>query len=171
MTDQIPRHCAFCLIEIIPENVKTCGKCLRRAYCSKECQTLDWKMPKDSDSPRGQGHKKWCGRQYGEEDLDWKIVPIEEKGLGVVALRPIPAKYRIMVDACQTRPTDHPGTQDLMPIDGTLEEKFKLNYLGCTSNKAVLCLRLARLNHSCNANASHVYLSNLKVKVRFILKT
>ena len=32
--------------------------------------------------------------EYGEEDLDWTVVPIPGKGLGVLALRDIPPKYR-----------------------------------------------------------------------------
>ena len=34
--------------------------------------------------------------EYGEEDLDWKVVAIPGKGLGVVALRDIPPKYRFV---------------------------------------------------------------------------
>lgn len=42
--------------------------------------------------------------EYGEEDLDWTVVPIPGKGLGVVALRDIPPKYRytsLEVPNCQ----------------------------------------------------------------------
>jgi len=43
------RHCAFCL----QKNAKQlCGGCHKRAYCSKECQTKDWKGT-------GQNHKFW----------------------------------------------------------------------------------------------------------------
>ena len=41
--------------------------------------------------------------EYGEEDLDWKIVSIPGKGLGVVALRDFPALSRVMVDRGYTR--------------------------------------------------------------------
>ena len=39
----IARHCAACL-QLCQPPVKTCGKCNRRAYCSKECQVDDWKV-------------------------------------------------------------------------------------------------------------------------------
>ena len=35
-------------------NAKKCGKCNSVWYCSKECQTLDWKRPNK------QGHKHRC---------------------------------------------------------------------------------------------------------------
>jgi hypothetical protein len=55
------RHCAFCLK--ICEIAKLCGKCHRRAYCSKDCQKKDWNVL------CGQGHKNWCDLQCAEEDL------------------------------------------------------------------------------------------------------
>jgi MYND finger protein len=39
---KIDRHCAFCLVPVSADEVKICGKCHRRAYCSKECQVKDW---------------------------------------------------------------------------------------------------------------------------------
>lgn len=162
------RHCAYCLCPVDAKSVKLCGKCVRRAYCSKTCQTLDWKdMPTPSEQ-RGQRHKDWCGISVGEEDLDWKVVAVEGKGLGIVALRNIPAKYRIMVEAGQIGPSCHPKAQELMPHGGTLQEKFILNELGCAEEddeNSVLCVRIARVNHSCDPNAVHFYDNRLKVKV------
>lgn len=116
------RHCAACRKPIPPESIKICGKCRRRPYCSKECQEKDWK-PKRNGTQAGkyylqkylnlannfghdllilfsefQGHKSWCGLTYGEEDLDWVITDVAEKGLGIVSRRVIPAGYRIMVE-------------------------------------------------------------------------
>jgi len=73
------RHCTFCLIPLRADAVKTCGKCLRRVYCSKECQGLDWSgnSPSALMTPFGQGNKNWCGMEYGEEDFDWRVAPIE----------------------------------------------------------------------------------------------
>jgi len=86
--------------------VKTCGGCKRRAYCSKKCQSDDWLI-----TGTGQRHKNWCGRyEYGEEDIDWEVVPVPNKGLGIVAKRFLPCGYRIMVEPVYTSPTDHPGT-------------------------------------------------------------
>jgi len=46
----------------------------------------------------------WCGRyQYGEEDVDWEIVPVRNKGLGVRAKKPlIPAGYRFITSPIKT---------------------------------------------------------------------
>jgi hypothetical protein len=104
--------------------------------------------------------------------LDWKVVPVEGKGLGVIALRPLPPKYRLMVDACQLTPTSHPAINDLLPKDGSPESKFDLNSLvaeaeeGEAEVSAVICLRICRVNHSCASNAAHVYAPDFKVKVR-----
>lgn len=83
------RHCAFCLVPIRNEDVKLCGKCHRRAYCSRACQTLDWtdnSQPTNNDAGQrgqGQGHKHWCKLLCGEEDLDWIVIPVTGKGLGL----------------------------------------------------------------------------------------
>ena len=100
------RRCAVCLT--ISAKPKLCGKCQRRAYCCRECQVVDW-WPDSSISGKGQGHKNWCHLDCGEEDLDWKVVSVPGKGLGVVAKRPIPAKYRIIVETVFTDPQAHPG--------------------------------------------------------------
>jgi len=85
--------------------VKKCSGCKKRAYCSKECQSADW-----STKGKGQGHKIWCGQiTYGEEDVDWEVVPVPNKGLGVRAKRLIPAGFRIIVEPVFTDPKDHPG--------------------------------------------------------------
>ena len=99
------RHCAFCLKEISALFVKKCSGCERRAYCSEECKTVDLSI-----SGFGQRHKNWCCRyEYGEEDIDWEVLPVANKGLGVVAKRFLPAGYRILVEQVYTDPNDHPG--------------------------------------------------------------
>lgn len=170
--DRTHRHCAYCLISISGKKIKLCGKCSRRAYCSKECQVKDWKNPLSTEATkqRGQGHKNWCGLLCGEEDIDWKVAPVEGKGLGIIALKPFPARSRILVDACQLSPGAHPATQDLAPDKegATLQEKWELNSMGCDvsdDESAVLGLRISRGNHSCSPNASHVYCNTFKVKV------
>ena len=82
------RHCAYCLKE--SPDTKSCSSCKRRTYCSKECQRQDW-LPTLS----GQGHKLWCKLNCGEEDLDWKVVEVPNKGLGVIALRDFPGTYKV----------------------------------------------------------------------------
>ncbi|XP_035713634.1 uncharacterized protein LOC118438048 [Folsomia candida] len=73
--DSMDRHCATCAILIPSDQVKKCGKCGRRAYCSRECQKIDWKIKNGDDGkpPKSQGHINWCGLSYGEEDLDWVL--------------------------------------------------------------------------------------------------
>lgn len=143
------RHCAFCLKSFKNETIKLCGKCKKRAYCSRECQVADW--PSEG---KGQGHKNWCSLQCGEEDIDWKVCEVPGKGLGLVAMRLLPAKYRIIVDGCHAV-NDHPAIKDLMPINGTYKEKCNLNCVGRGDGRPALCLRISRANHDCNANADH----------------
>jgi hypothetical protein len=87
------RHCAFCLKE--SPGMKTCSGCNKRAYCSVACQKKDW-------SPSGQGHKNWCKVACCEEDIDWKVQEVPGKGLGLVALKDIPAMARVVVDRYYT---------------------------------------------------------------------
>jgi len=156
------RICAFCLTSISGIDVKLCGGCKRRAYCSQKCQIADWSYGTSS-----QVHKIWCKLDCGEEDLDWEVVPVPGKGLGLVAMRFIPAKSRIMVDAA--RSDDHPGIQDLMPLNGTTREKISLNCLTGTDNVGVTCLKLARANHECYANADHWHDPTFNVKILYAL--
>lgn len=156
------RHCSFCLNSIQDQAIKLCGKCRKRAYCSRECQTADW-----SSEGKGQGHKNWCNLQCGEEDMDWKVCAVPGKGLGLVAKRLLPSTYRILVDCCHSR-NDHPAIKDLMPINGKYKEKFDLNCVGCGDDRsAALCLRISRANHDCKANADHWYDETFKVVVLF----
>ena len=168
------RHCSFCLQICSP--AKFCSKCHKRAYCSRECQAIDW-----PSQGKGQGHKNWCRYECGEEDVDWHVVPVLGKGLGLVAKRTIPAGYRILVEPVFTDPKGHPGIQDLMPQNGTLEEKFALNatrpdssggqpifdmiaLTGCVS------LRIARVNHNCDRNVTSVYCKNTRVRILVSLR-
>jgi len=82
-----------------------------------------------------------------------------------VALRPLPPKFRIIVDACQGNPA-HPGMKDLEPIGGTIQQKLDINNL--PNQTAIVRMHVARINHSFVPNASHldVDINNLKVKVK-----
>ena len=73
--------------------------------------------------------QNWCKIECGEEDKDWKIQEIPGKGLGIVALRDIPAKTRIMVDRAYTpdEAKNRPQVMDLHPLNGFFETKFKTN--------------------------------------------
>ena len=148
------RCCAFCLVPLAPGGLKRCGGCLTRVYCSPACQKADWPLH----------HKHWCKLLCGEEGVDWKVAAIPGKGLGLVALRPLPALFRIAVERGYTDPRGHPRIADLMPEGGSLEEKFGLNKLGtCAPGEGdsapIICLRLSRVNHACDGrcNASHTF--------------
>jgi len=149
------RHCGFCLTELTGDAIKLCRKCLKRTYCSKECQIADWSR---SPTKKGQGHKTWCGTNYGEEDLDWKVTPVPGKGLGIIALRDLPKAYPILVEAPVEK--THPRVADLMPPGGTIDEKYEFNKFIASAvegNAHCLFLRVSRLNHSCVPNATHFY--------------
>jgi len=157
----LKRHCAFCLIEITGEAIKKCGKCHKRAYCSRKCQSKDW-----TPNKKGQGHKNWCGIEYGEEDVDWMVTPVPGKGLGVIALRDMPAAYKIIVEAGVDK--THPRVADLMPHYGSLDEKYNFNKYAFGEDEngsriVVVCLRASRVNHSCAPNANNFYDKAVKV--------
>jgi len=161
----LKRHCAFCLTEITGEAIKKCGKCHKRAYCSRKCQSKDW-----TPNKKGQGHKNWCGTDCGEEDIDWMVTPIPGKGLGLVALRDIPAAYPIIVEPVVDK--THPGVADLMPRNGSLDDKYDLNMYGAgeddnADERVVVSLRMSRVNHSCAPNADSFYDQYAKVKQKF----
>jgi len=141
------RHCAFCLRL---EKCKLCGGCHKRAYCSIKCQLADW-----SWTGIGQHHKYWCKMDCGEEDIDFEVVPVPGKGLGIVAKKLIPAKYRIIVEGVHTDPLAHPAIKDLCPSYGSLKEKFATNMLAHDGVEAI-GLRISRANHDCYPNAGHI---------------
>lgn len=70
-----------------------------------------------------------------------------------MAKRSIPAKYKIMIEPVFASPDGHPSIKDLMPVGGTLSDKFSLNaVLDCS-----VALRFLRVNHNCDPNADHIY--------------
>lgn len=88
-----PFSCAFCYVGLSAAEVKKCGKCGVRAYCSPKCQKADWA------AAGGQHHKVWCSEKCGEEDVDWDIRSCG-MGLGMFAKRPFRAWERISVERC-----------------------------------------------------------------------
>jgi hypothetical protein len=163
--------CSFCIHQV--EKRLVCGGCRTRLYCSAECQREDW-----NTNGKGQGHKHWCKEQSGEEYLDWDVVHIDDaKGLGIIAKRDIPMHYRIMVERVFTRPNEHPAIADLMPEGTSLYQKFQLNAMSClpvtlsTPNPppSGVCLRMSRVNHSCDENAYHQYARVGKIDYKILL--
>ena len=58
----------------------------------------------------GQRHVNWCQRhECGEEDVDWVVVPIPNKGLGIRAKKLLPAGFKIIVEPVFFTTKDHPG--------------------------------------------------------------
>ena len=115
----------------------------------------------------GQGHKNWCKLKCGEESLEWEVVEIPSKGLGLRALSFIPCLSRIMVDGL--RAMDDPVLQSLEPKEGTLSQKIELNSLGgdTTDDYSYVCARISRANHNCNPNAAHYLDKTFKAKVLY----
>jgi len=58
----------------------------------------------------GQRHVNWCQRhECGKEDVDWEVVPIVNKGLGIRAKKLLPAGMKIIVEPVLCSANDHPG--------------------------------------------------------------
>jgi len=153
------RHCAFCLIEIQGDKINKCGKCNRRAYCSKDCQVKDW------TNNTGQNHKIWCDDRICEEDIDWEIRESPGKGLGVFALRDIPKNTKIIVDKGyhSRKEIPLPLLQALTPHNGSLTDKWECNHMYSSEGGENLGVRVSRLNHDCFNNATFKFIADLKV--------
>ena len=87
------RHCTYCFNNVgYPNNLR--GGCKERAYCSKECRRADCSMKGNALC-----HINWCQHhECGEEDVDWKVVPIPNKGLGIIAKKLLPGEFKITVE-------------------------------------------------------------------------
>ncbi|EGC40239.1 hypothetical protein DICPUDRAFT_74166 [Dictyostelium purpureum] len=162
--DQI-RHCGYCLKEIKGAEVKKCAGCLRRCYCSRDCQVADW-------GSKGQTHKLWCKENICEEDLDWEIRDSPGKGLGVFAKRMIPKHTKIMVDkgyrGVQETPSDFLNT--LMPHPGSLQEKWDLNSFYTPEGGDNIGIRLARVNFDCRNNATNKFVPDLSTFILIAIR-
>jgi len=130
----------------------TCKGCDRRVYSSTECQRKDWEP-----GGIGQGHKLWCALECGEEDIDFEVKHISpEKGRGVVALRDLPARFKILVDGEleSGHAAMHPAMLNLEPSGGSFQEKIDLNSFSKAGGESVVCPRICRVNHACDPNAA-----------------
>ena len=150
--------CNFCFS---PSARLRCSMCRKECYCSKECQVLDWKV-----GGQGAGHQAWCKVDYGRRDLDWAIQPVEGKGLGIVALRPIPKDHRIMVDRMFSHDeffdTEFRLRAEALKLAGgpSMGSKFVTNCIGNIDDRGDfggLCMSLSRANHACDPTAVNYY--------------
>jgi hypothetical protein len=160
--------CTVCCISLkTPQSRFKCGKCLKRIYCSKECQHLDWVK---------YSHKHWCCKA-GEIGYDYEIKPSNKyKGLGVFALRNFREGEKIMAqrpfkieDLPLLTPTQIDTIKKLEPSNSDLiANKFDSNALDCgTKVNPVLCLDASRINHQCPfvENCSHLWIKEHQIKI------
>lgn len=160
--------CSVCCVSLEnPSSRLKCGKCLKRIYCSKECQVIDWKL---------QSHKHWCCKA-GEIGYDYEIKPsIKYIGLGVYALRDFKEGEKIMAQ----RPISIENSQHLLPTQieqikklepsnsDFIADKFDFNALDCgKATNPVLCLHASRINHQCPfvENCSHLWIKEHGIKI------
>ena len=150
--------CSFCLS---PNAHSRCAGCNLSLYCSKDCQKSDWKV-----GGQGAGHKAWCGVEYGRPNDAWAIQPIEDKGLGLFALRYVPKDARIMVDRMFSQEEFFdPGFRlrsEALNLAGgpSMECKFATNCIGNIDDRGNfggLCMMLSRANHACDPTAVNYY--------------
>jgi hypothetical protein len=101
----------------------------------------------------GQGHSSWCDVPCGEEDLDWMVTSIPGKGHGLIAIKDIPSKSRILVDGLSIdlvtcliqNGTNHTnGLGGMEPYAS--DARNSLKYLSR--------IRSYLVNHCCDANAA-----------------
>lgn len=159
-------YCGYCYAN---GALSLCGKCRKRSYCSKECQTSDWKA----------GHKHWCG-VAGELGHDFEIrdTGIAGKGLGLFALREFRRNDKILAERpvmrSETEVVDNPhihrAIMDLAPIEAVdIAIKYRINSMLCTivnaDDKHGLFVNLSRANNHCLGNSFHCYVERHDVKL------
>ena len=115
-----------------------------------------------------QGHQNWCKLSCCEQGLDWIVTLIPGKGVGIIALDDIPSLSRIIVEA--SREINIANSFDLMPFGGSFQEKLANNGIVGKSGKNHLYPWIARLNHSCDANASICIDDTFKVAILYAKK-
>jgi hypothetical protein len=150
--DPTAPFCSFCYKQNADteQQLKRCGKCHMRQYCSQECQTDDW---------HNGHHQLFCGKA-GEIGLDYEIRPIDGKGLGVFAKRDLKRNDTIFVELPVVQPSDvslpeeesvQEAIMALTPTDSSFQSKYEHNNVGR------LCLTFSRVNHDCIGNSHHSY--------------
>jgi hypothetical protein len=160
--------CTICCISLEnPQSRLKCGKCLKRIYCSKNCQRIDWVK---------YSHKHWCCKA-GEIGHDYEIKPSDKyKGLGVFALKDFVQGDKIMAqrsftidDLPSLTPEQIVAIKKLEPSDSDLiADKFDSNALDCGIKiNPVLCLDASRINHQCPfvENCSHYWIKEHEIKI------
>jgi hypothetical protein len=171
--------CAFCYAPA--KKLLVCGQCHKRRYCSKDCQSSDWKEA---------SHKHFCGKA-GEIGIDYDVRPPEDgRGLGMFARRSFEKNEIIMAERPIIKFNDgvfhkngwdqigwdqipasvKPAILTLLPTDGTIKQKIQTNGIACTDDtddvhETGLFVKMSRVNHSCIGNTTHLYLENRRAKI------
>lgn len=158
---QTDGSCAFCYKRCSSADLRKCGGCKKRQYCSQYCQRADWS---DDATACGQRHKVICKLSYGEEGTDWEVQYIDDtRGHGIVALRDFSRGDRIFAERALPASkvilgglsrTEAVAVDELLPKGGTMREKLEINSVS-TDDGAGLCIRLSMANHDCVPNACH----------------
>jgi hypothetical protein len=166
--------CGHCYAILNKSTSSKCSKCYKRHYCNRDCQVKDWKKGR---------HKTWCGKT-GEIGYDYQIVDIPGKGKGVVALRDFEQNERIMTermllerksindDFSKLSEPEQSAVMALMPVEGSLLDKFLLNAMSCSEEGdfdqvSGLFINMSRINHDCLGNSFHWFIPYLKSKALF----
>jgi hypothetical protein len=171
--------CAFCYAPA--KKLLVCGRCHKRRYCSKDCQSSDWKEA---------SHKHFCGKA-GEIGIDYDVRPTEDgRGLGMFARRSFEKNEIIIAERPiikandgifhdngwdqigwdQIPPSTWPAIRALLPIHGTIKQKIQTNGIACTDetdhvHETGLFVTMSRANHSCLGNTTHLYMENRRTKI------
>jgi hypothetical protein len=155
--------CSYCYKQQSEEvTLKLCSKCHHRMFCSRECQVADWKN----------GHKHWCNKA-GEIGFDYEVRESPGKGVGIFSLRCFKRGDKIMAERAindsESSPDVVNAIHQLMPDEiSDLQAKFDLNSIGTGDRESAgscLFITMARVNHACNGNTTHFYISEHEVKI------
>ena len=153
---ELAQECGWCYAQV--EKMLRCGKCKKRAYCSKPCQLNDWKLGL---------HKQWCGNS-GEFGHDVVARSTIDGQFGMFATRHFARGAKLLVErwAATKKGTSlsdsdisegmRQAAVKLMPRETSdVASKFKLNAFETPDGSEGLYIHFAYANHSCMPNASH----------------
>ena len=174
---QLNNCCAYCYtpepIDGETKRFPKCGGCKTRRFCSRECQTNDWK----------DGHKHWCGAS-GQLGVDYEIRLTTDKGCGLFALRDFKRGEKVAVEKPilvfdharflqekflnkstlfkDLSPSQKNAIESLAPTNATsLLQKVELNMMSQGDNGgSCLLINMSRVNHDCIGNSDHYFVKN-----------
>lgn len=136
--DPTARSCGFCYGNLPTTTAATSCPSCPRLYCGPACCSFDEST-----------HSFWCGK-VGEKGIDFEVIPIKGKGLGLITKRAFERGEKILAErpvATTTNvingvPSNKGASQEesektnenirraamaLTPLDGNLDDKFNSN--------------------------------------------